>query len=698
MAGHKRVQIDVFLRITSAVALMAGLQAGCSDTTDKAGGKGTVVTDAPQIEVTPENVVFSSAIVGGESNFEQITVSNTGLGDLIVSHILLDETDDVKEFRLSFEVPRDSEGRKTVNIDEKDVCPNTRNFRLVGVGKEGQSYCVFWVEYLPQDAQADIGTVTIKSNDTRIPTFTVGLSTGESAPELTVTPAPPIRFQDVLEGQTPEKRVTIFNSGNSDLQIDQITLVNDADGQFQVEIAQDEGTYHTLPAVIAPSPDIENRETLVLIVTYTPNRAGRAEGKIRIESNDPNHGSMDVVIEAKSIKPCIEVVPHDADFGDVAINDVKELALDITNCGTAEITVTEISLVEGTSPDFQIQTVPSGIECNDQGQCTGELHIAEEHTETVVITYTPGEEGPDGGHLLIRNDVPGKEDLEVQLFGRGTTNTCPVAVAEARIQGSDTWDEYPSAERELETIPLKTLELRGDRSTDPDGSIASYGWTVLSRPEGSTAQLSPHEADPNPTFFLDLAGEYVFELQVVDDKGLPSCQNALVVVKAIPDEDIHVQLVWDTPGDPDQTDEGFGAGSDLDLHLLHPLGDWFDTPYDCFYGNPNPDWGRPSNPSDDPSLDIDDTDGAGPENINLDNPQPNTVYRVGVHYFNDHSYGASFATVRIYIQGIMRFELANKRMPATDYFWDVATISWPGGNIQQIDNLLSSAPNGGGQH
>ena len=133
----------------------------------------------------------------------------------------------------------------------------------------------------------------------------------------------------------------------------------------------------------------------------------------------------------------------------------------------------------------------------------------------------------------------------------------------------------------------------------------------------------------------------------------------------------------------------------MDLHLLHPLGEWFQLPWDCFDGNANPDWGQAASPSDDPSVDRADSDGAGPEEINLDSPENNRVYRVGVHYRSDHGYGASFVTVRVYVQGVRRFELANKRMPAADYFWDVAAIAWPGGHIQQIDNMLAAAPNGG---
>ena len=107
-------------------------------------------------------------------------------------------------------------------------------------------------------------------------------------------------------------------------------------------------------------------------------------------------------------------------------------------------------------------------------------------------------------------------------------------------------------------------------------------------------------------------------------------------------------MTWNTPNDPNQFDEGVEVGADLDLHLAHPLaavaagpdvdGDgapdmWFQQPFDCFWFNPVPDWG-PMGPEGDPSMDVDDTDGAGPEIISLTEPEDGLAYSIAVHYWN----------------------------------------------------------------
>ena len=158
---------------------------------------------------------------------------------------------------------------------------------------------------------------------------------------------------------------------------------------------------------------------------------------------------------------------------------------------------------------------------------------------------------------------------------------------------------------------------------------------------------------------------------------------------------LHVELLWHTPEDPDETDTGPETGADLDLHFLHswaagpdldgngkPDG-WFDMPFDTFWFNATPNWGSfAPGGDDDPRLDRDDTDGAGPENLNLDTPE-NVVYRVGVHYWNDHGYGSAFATVRVYVYGSLVFEVTDVLLVDRD-MWDVCGIEWPSGKVTLV--------------
>ena len=261
---------------------------------------------------------------------------------------------------------------------------------------------------------------------------------------------------------------------------------------------------------------------------------------------------------------------------------------------------------------------------------------------------------------------------------------CPTAVIQV-AEGKD-------------VIPQTTLYLLGSQSFGSGAAISKYQWTVQ-QPPGSQSFFLPSSTAPAPSFETNVAGTYIFFLDVWDDAGVKSCVPAKYEVEVVPDEVIHVELLWDTPADPDQTDEGPEAGADLDLHFIQPCtpppntpdrdGDGEPDPYfiegcDCFWFSPSPGWGSSGGTIDhEPSLDRDDTDGAGPENVNLLYPEDGATYAVAVHYFDDHGFGDSYATVRVYIHSVLAFQAEGVQLTQHD-LWEVATIAWPSGAVSPI--------------
>ena len=275
------------------------------------------------------------------------------------------------------------------------------------------------------------------------------------------------------------------------------------------------------------------------------------------------------------------------------------------------------------------------------------------------------------------------------MKGIGISGNCPVAVIV--IQEGE------------QVIPQTELNLFGDQSFSPSGTINKWEWTVQ-QPSGSQSLFTPSANFPNPKFEANVAGQYEFQLTVYDDQENPSCVPDTANLVVIPDEAIHVELLWNTPSDADQTDEGPEAGADLDLHFTHPFASgadvdqdgvadgWFDQPFDCFWFNPTPEWASFDPAIDDnPSLDRDDTDGAGPENLNLNTPENDKSYKVGVHYWNDHDFGPSYATIRVYIYADPVYTLEDVKLVHRD-MWEVCTIDWPSGIVSQIDDGYKIIP------
>ena len=239
---------------------------------------------------------------------------------------------------------------------------------------------------------------------------------------------------------------------------------------------------------------------------------------------------------------------------------------------------------------------------------------------------------------------------------------------------------------------LAMIECAVASTMGGDGdAIATHDWAFASVPTDAYAMFST-PTQPTATAFLDLVGDYEVTLDVTDESGDPACMAAAAQVQVIPERQLLLQLTWDTPGDPDPLDTGAGVGADLDIHLVHPSGDWFDAMFECSWRSPNPNWGNPDGAVDDnPSLDRDDTDGAGPENISLNMAEPG-VYRVGVHFWDDHGFGDSTATLRVYVDGSLVYE-GSQVLTTAMRFWEPITLTFPAGTFEVVDMLSAEIPN-----
>lgn len=77
-----------------------------------------------------------------------------------------------------------------------------------------------------------------------------------------------------------------------------------------------------------------------------------------------------------------------------------------------------------------------------------------------------------------------------------TPNECPKAIPKASKTSTDS-----NPRQQLRIAPLKTVQLTGQSSQDPDGHIESYHWALTESPENSTARRTqrapPMEVERN---------------------------------------------------------------------------------------------------------------------------------------------------------------------------------------------------------
>lgn len=558
------------------------------------------------------------------------------------------------------------------------------------------------VEYSPEaDMPPNRGQILVDSSD---PSYgsepaSISVNTMGNWPEFRAEP-PVVRFQRIQPGDISEQTVRVTNDGDGPLTIfEEPAYAGGAD--FDLE---DTGRNYPLqlqPHHTRGADDPPEDYILEVDVTYRPLGDGADTGEIQFVTNDitdPSSGAeqethkVDVRADAES--PCIEVDSRTRDFGQVPVGEVARDTVSVTNCGSKTLELYQFVLEEEDDDGaFGLELGPWDQTGDEQLDDTVELEAGE--TDTFLIRFTPVEEATKRGTLTIINNDDFQSELELELVARGAEGTCPEAVATAVIRGTPA---QPSST--ITATPLDYVVLDGAESHDEDGEVVSWEWQILESPPGTPVELEPAQSDPqdqDPSVRevqVLTAGTYRFGLTVEDDSGFQSCQQAEVEVIVIPDQNIHIELTWTNPDDPDETDS---QGSDVDVHLVKMgPGQWFESPYSIFYLNPNSEEDPIWDPED-PSLDIDVQDGMGPENITMSSPDHCQWYAVGVHYFAE-MWGTAYATIRIYINGSLRYERPFYPLEQSGNFWDAARIHWDhetsDATILDVDGFYPVAPQG----
>ncbi len=562
-----------------------------------------------------------------------------------------------------------------------------------GMGEDGPVELNVTVEFTkPDEGSGHTASLTFQTDAANAVggKVKVLLSTLGGAPSMSVSPEA-VRFDKVPLGSSEEQRLTVLNTGSQDLIVDAFqfkgskayTLIV-AGKEYPLNALTEEGLEIPEPLVIGP------QKTTDLTLRFAPPDADVALAKLILFSNDPKlTDGLEVPVIGNEKLSCLVVKPDNVQFGGTKIGTLATQEVIIEPCegSTAPVTITGITLkvAEGLSDSFtidysELDHLPTEIEPLILPVGTTAKFAVNYFPEEVPPPNIDGEPASDEGIILIDNDSF-EPVLEVPVKAFPVEQACPTAVI--KVAEGD------------EVIPQTVLHLQGGQSFAPMGNVVTYAWQV-EQPEGSASVLMPSAAYPDPEFEANVAGLYVFSLEVWDSGGTKSCVPGTYEVMVVPDQAIHVELLWHTPNDADETDMGLTAGADLDLHFAHPSAQlpdfdedgvpdpWFHDVLDCYWFNSHPQWANTDPTIDDnPGLDRDDTDGAGPENLNLAIPENNLEYPVGVHYWDDNGFGVSNATIRVYIYGTMIKEI--KDVPLQSYdFWYAAKVVWPSGAVVEV--------------
>jgi hypothetical protein len=252
------------------------------------------------------------------------------------------------------------------------------------------------IRFRPSTAGTVTGTVQVDSNASNTPQATVSLNgTGVAAAaqaQIEVAPTS-LALGPVQVGQTQKGQVTMTNTGTADLTVTRLTVGGDA--AFTL------GTAPKLPARLAP------QATATAEVSFRPSTAGTVTGTVQVDSNASNTPQVTIPLSGTGVAAAqaqIEVAPTSLALGPVQVGQTQKGQVTMTNTGTADLTVTELTV--GGDDAFTLSTAPKLP-----------ARLAPQATATVELSFHPSTAGTVTGTLRVDSNASNTPRVTIPLSG-----------------------------------------------------------------------------------------------------------------------------------------------------------------------------------------------------------------------------------------------------------------------------------------
>jgi hypothetical protein len=330
----------------------------------------TVPAVQPQLTISPAAVDAGSAQVGSKTT-SNVTLSNIGNADLTVSAMTV----------------------------------NGAAFSIAGIAtpkviSAGQS-AVLSIIHAPTATGTDSGSISIISNDPASPATISLTGSGTSVPvgHLTLNPSI-LAFGNVVVGGSGVLSATVTNSGQAVVHISSIIALGS--GFSQAGLAT--------PATLAVGQSAQ------IQVTYAPTSAGLVGGTVAITSDAPGL-APGLSLSGTGVQAAISVSPASLSFGSLVDGQSKSQPVLITNTGSANLNITQLS--------------SSGAGVSVSGLTTP-LTIAAGQSSTFTVQFAPQTPGNTSGTISLASNAP-NSPASLAVSGTGVAATSTLSVSPASV-------------------------------------------------------------------------------------------------------------------------------------------------------------------------------------------------------------------------------------------------------------------------
>jgi hypothetical protein len=221
------------------------------------------------------------------------------------------------------------------------------------------------------------------------PTTVTGNFTTAAQPQVTLNPTS-VNFGNVYLNTMVSQEITVQNTGNAPLVFTSITLTGkNGGGMFRVQ--------NSCPKTLAVG------HTCDIEVFFNANQIGPRTNTLSFFDNAPG-SPQQVGFTAMVINPKAMFNPMPVNFETVKQGHSKKINVTITNTGTTQLTITNVSI--------------TGADMGDFGQINNCTSLAPNRTCIVSVTFTPTTTGYRSAELTVTDNTQAGSST-VSLIGTG---------------------------------------------------------------------------------------------------------------------------------------------------------------------------------------------------------------------------------------------------------------------------------------
>ena len=308
-----------------------------------------------------------------------------------------------------------------------DLDGGTSNFDLPGDG----GFRNFTVRFNPTTETGPTpvqGEIQVASAYSRFNPLPYSVSGRGVRPELVFTPTDGGSFGEVRVGQSPQRKVTLWNKGSGSIQINQVGLSVDSSPLFSL----DAGTSGFTLAADAGQE---------LWVGFHPGAetGGGVAGAITVSSDDAGFNPTPYPLSGMGVQPVLDIsADGGSDFGDVLVNNTPTKQVTIRNTGSQDIVIKTVSLSDNSL--FEVVSPPSNFPLVKGG---GQRSVTVRFSPTVATSLQEGT-------LAFTSEDTQLGLVEYKLQGRGVR---PDLVVEPTDGGM--FDDVRVGKTAYRTVKLK---------------------------------------------------------------------------------------------------------------------------------------------------------------------------------------------------------------------------------------------------